>query len=232
MTNKKVVKLDAEFIKYKAEAKASMYALERKIDDGIEKLEASIKAIKEESNVKLDAKFEELRKLILGTPPSQSTHVDHDPQITKVAAKTAPYVPPIRRYTTEATVDVSEESNPEPARKQTASRRVVKKKVTISAVNNIIPDPDVVLIVTKSVPEPARRRPSGTGGSSEGTGRIPRVPDEPTVISATSSEGTGTIPGVDTDEEEEKKDEDDKSINIEKTNDEETDDEFMHSGEN
>ncbi|GKF39586.1 hypothetical protein Tco_0119647, partial [Tanacetum coccineum] len=31
------------------------------------------------------------------TPPSQSTHVDHDPQITKVAAKTAPYVPPIRR---------------------------------------------------------------------------------------------------------------------------------------
>ncbi|GKG59047.1 hypothetical protein Tco_0602756, partial [Tanacetum coccineum] len=61
------VKLDAEFIKYKAEAKASMYALERKIDDGIEKLEASIEAIKEESNVKLDSKFEELRKLILGT---------------------------------------------------------------------------------------------------------------------------------------------------------------------
>ncbi|GJW09442.1 hypothetical protein Tco_1575269 [Tanacetum coccineum] len=97
MTNKKVAELDAEFIKYKAEAKASMDALEKKIDDGIEKLEASIKAMKEESNAKLDAKFEELRQLILGTPPSQSTHVDHDPQITKVAAKTAPYVPPIRR---------------------------------------------------------------------------------------------------------------------------------------
>ncbi|GKA23546.1 hypothetical protein Tco_0709579 [Tanacetum coccineum] len=44
-----------------------------------------------------DAKFEELRQLILGTAPSQSTHVDHVPQITKVPAKTAPYVPQIRR---------------------------------------------------------------------------------------------------------------------------------------
>ncbi|GKA83095.1 5'-3' exoribonuclease 4, partial [Tanacetum coccineum] len=65
MTNKKVVELDVEFIEYKAEAKASMDALEKKIDDG--------------------------------TTPSQSTHVDHVPQITKVPAKTAPYVPPIRR---------------------------------------------------------------------------------------------------------------------------------------
>ncbi|GKB70949.1 ankyrin repeat-containing protein, partial [Tanacetum coccineum] len=89
MTNKKVAELDAEFIEYKAEAKASMDALEKKIDDGIEKLDASIKAMKEES----DAKFEELKQLILGT----STHVDHVPQTTKVAAKTAPYVPPIRR---------------------------------------------------------------------------------------------------------------------------------------
>nr|GEZ74438.1 ankyrin repeat-containing protein [Tanacetum cinerariifolium] len=86
MTNKKVAELDAE-------AKASMDALEKKIDDGIRKLDASIKAMKEESN----AKIEELKQLILGTAPSQSTHVDHVPQITKVAAKTAPYVPPIRR---------------------------------------------------------------------------------------------------------------------------------------
>ncbi|GKE18419.1 hypothetical protein Tco_1425996 [Tanacetum coccineum] len=40
-----------------------------------------------------DAKFEELKQLILGT----STHVDHVPQTTKVAANTAPYVPQIRR---------------------------------------------------------------------------------------------------------------------------------------
>ncbi|GJW44629.1 hypothetical protein Tco_0073428 [Tanacetum coccineum] len=41
----------------------------------------------------------------------------------------------------------------------------------------------------------SRRHPS-TGGSSEGTCTIPRVPDESTVISATSHEGTGTKPGV------------------------------------
>ncbi|GKC07210.1 hypothetical protein Tco_0998820, partial [Tanacetum coccineum] len=73
-------------------AKARMDALE-KIDDSIGKLDASIKAMKEE----WDAKFEELKQLILGTAPSQLTHVDHVPQITKVAAKTAPYVPSIRR---------------------------------------------------------------------------------------------------------------------------------------
>nr|GEX11921.1 hypothetical protein [Tanacetum cinerariifolium] len=40
------------------------------------------------------------------------------------------------------------------------------------------------------------KRQSGTIGSSEGTGTLPRVPNESTVISATSSEGTGTKPGV------------------------------------
>ncbi|GKE67905.1 hypothetical protein Tco_1522066, partial [Tanacetum coccineum] len=82
--NKKVAELDAEFIEYKAEAKASMDALEKKIDDSIGKLDASIKAMKEELDAKLDVKFDELRQLILGTAPSQSTHVDHVPQITKV----------------------------------------------------------------------------------------------------------------------------------------------------
>nr|GEV83139.1 putative reverse transcriptase domain-containing protein [Tanacetum cinerariifolium] len=86
-------KFDAEFIEYKAEAKASMDALEKKINDCIRRLDASIKAMKEESN----AKFEELRQLILGTAPSQSKNVDHVPQITKVPAKTVRYVPLIRR---------------------------------------------------------------------------------------------------------------------------------------
>ncbi|GJU40583.1 hypothetical protein Tco_1193540 [Tanacetum coccineum] len=89
--------------------------------------------------------------------------------------------------TAEATVDVSEESDPEPARKRTASRRVIEKKVTISAADNIIPGPDIALelgksisltkaaeeeaarqvyatharIVTESISEPARRRTSG-----------------------------------------------------------------------
>ncbi|GKF29749.1 hypothetical protein Tco_0096091, partial [Tanacetum coccineum] len=41
----------------------------------------------------------------------------------------------------------------------------------------------------------SKRQPS-TEGSSEGIGTIPGVPDESTVISATSSEGIGTKPGV------------------------------------
>nr|GEX79484.1 hypothetical protein [Tanacetum cinerariifolium] len=86
-----------------------------------------------------------------------------------------------------ADVDVFKESDSEPARKRTASRRVVKKKVIISAADNIIPDLNVALelgkfvsltkaadeeatrqfhathprIVIEYVPEPARRRPSG-----------------------------------------------------------------------
>ncbi|GJZ33162.1 hypothetical protein Tco_0578598 [Tanacetum coccineum] len=40
------------------------------------------------------------------------------------------------------------------------------------------------------------KRQPGTRGSSEGTGTIPGVPNESTVVSFTSSEGTGTKPGV------------------------------------
>ncbi|GKB55470.1 hypothetical protein Tco_0906223 [Tanacetum coccineum] len=89
--------------------------------------------------------------------------------------------------TSEVDVDVSKESDSELARKRTASRRVIKKKVSISADDNIIPGPDVALelgksislteaieeeasrqvhathakIVTEFIPDPARRRPSG-----------------------------------------------------------------------
>ncbi|GKC18277.1 hypothetical protein Tco_1020427, partial [Tanacetum coccineum] len=176
------------------------------------------------------------------------------------------------------TVDVSEESKPEPAKKKTASRRVVKKKVIISTDDNIIPDSNVAFelgksissteaaekeaerqvhasherIVTESIPKSTRRRPSGiairetsqgsnkklkdvqpltleeqeaadimqalieskktskrqqgTRGSSEGTGTIPGVPDESTVVSATSSEGTDTKPGVSNEEKKDDKD--------------------------
>nr|GEV06557.1 integrase, catalytic region, zinc finger, CCHC-type, peptidase aspartic, catalytic [Tanacetum cinerariifolium] len=68
-------------------------------------------------------------------------------------------------------VNVSEESDSKPARKRTASRRMVKKKVIISAADNIIPDPNVALDL-----------------------------DESTVIPPTSSEGTGTKPGVSNEE--------------------------------
>nr|GEX96956.1 hypothetical protein [Tanacetum cinerariifolium] len=123
-----------------------------------------------------------------------------------------------------ADVDVSEESDLKPAKKKTASRRVVKKKVIIFAEDNIIPELDIALELGKSIsqieakkaeaakkvhatharimtePEVADtikalkesrkciRRQPGTGGSSEGTGTIPGVLDESTVVSATSED--------------------------------------------
>ncbi|GKC04372.1 hypothetical protein Tco_0995982 [Tanacetum coccineum] len=102
------------------------------------------------------------------------------------------------------TIDVSEESKPEHelAKKKTASRRVAKKKVTISADDNIIPDPDVALelgksisldkaeeeevakqvlatharIVTESVPEPAKKK---TGTRSTKSVVIQDTPSAP-----------------------------------------------------
>ncbi|GJV70203.1 hypothetical protein Tco_1485712 [Tanacetum coccineum] len=154
---------------------------------------------------------------------------------------------------------------PEPIKRKTSSKKRVKKKVTLSADDNIISDdPDTALelgkpirktkaeeakvarkvhatharIVTEYVPEPTRRRKSGkvtsdppkklkgvpfltreeqeaanimqalkeskktskrqpcTGGSDEGIGTLPGVPNESTVVSSTSSEGTGTKLGV------------------------------------
>ncbi|GJS30128.1 hypothetical protein Tco_0490748 [Tanacetum coccineum] len=179
------------------------------------------------------------------------------------------------------TVDVSEESEPEPepAKKKTSSKRRVKKKVTLSADDNIISDDlDTALelaksiiqteaeeaeatrkvhvtharIVTEFVTEFAKkksgrrslksvviqdtlfltpaeqeaaniiqalkeskktsRRQPGTGGSNEGTGSKPGVPNESTVVSAASSEGTGAkpiVPDEDKDITEEKKDDKD-----------------------
>ncbi|GJV72265.1 hypothetical protein Tco_1492260 [Tanacetum coccineum] len=100
------------------------------------------------------------------------------------------------------TVDVSEESKPEPAKRRTTSRRVVKKKVTISADDNIIHDPDVALklgksisiteakeeeaarqvhatharIVTESIPEPAKKK---TGSRSTKSVVIQNTPSAP-----------------------------------------------------
>ncbi|GJZ13842.1 hypothetical protein Tco_0549072 [Tanacetum coccineum] len=50
-----------------------------------------------------------------------------------------------------AAVEDSDESDSEPARKQTASRRVIKKKVSISADDNIIPELDVASELGKSM---------------------------------------------------------------------------------
>ncbi|GJV66749.1 hypothetical protein Tco_1482258 [Tanacetum coccineum] len=210
-------------------------------------------------------------------------------------------------------VDVSKESKPKPAKKRrTTSRRVVKKKDTISTADNIIPDPDVSLelgksislteaaeeeaakqvhamhvrIVTESVPKPAKnktasrstgsvviqetpsapksklatlklklkgipsltheeqlvanikqalkeskkpsRRQLGTRGSSEGTGFIPGVLDESTVVSSISSEGIENqgddeeVNWIDSDDDDEvKKDDTDNDKSKEQVNDDE-----------
>ncbi|GJR13324.1 hypothetical protein Tco_0795976 [Tanacetum coccineum] len=92
------------------------------------------------------------------------------------------------------------------ARKKTASRRVVKKKVTKTAAENIIPDLDVTLelgksisltkaarqvhatharIVTESVPKPARRRQSSVA-----------IRDTPQVTNKVSSDPSKKLKGV------------------------------------
>ncbi|GJW76427.1 hypothetical protein Tco_0138109 [Tanacetum coccineum] len=54
--------------------------------------------------------------------------------------------------TTKESVDVSDESDPEPLiRRKTSRRKVVKKKATISADDNIIPEPDIALELGKSI---------------------------------------------------------------------------------
>ncbi|GKF31053.1 hypothetical protein Tco_0100851, partial [Tanacetum coccineum] len=50
-----------------------------------------------------------------------------------------------------ADVEMFEDFDSEPARNRTDSKRVVKKKVTISVANNIISDPDVALELGKSI---------------------------------------------------------------------------------
>ncbi|GJS30011.1 hypothetical protein Tco_0490631 [Tanacetum coccineum] len=134
--------------------------------------------------------------------------------------------------------------------------RVIKKKVSISDKDNIIPEPDVALELAKSmslteaVEEEAARQVHTTyeriviESDPEPTRRIPSgVSNESTVIPATSSKGTGTKPGVldkekvtfeakanlysYEDKEKKDNDDDDKSIDIEEADDEQTIDEFV-----
>ncbi|GKC32024.1 retrovirus-related pol polyprotein from transposon TNT 1-94 [Tanacetum coccineum] len=158
-----------------------------------------------------------------------------------------------------ASVEVSDESDPEPAKRQTSSR--TSKGLAADTMQAI-----------KNSKKTSKRQPH-TGGSSEGDGVTLEVLNESIVILTTSSEGTGTKPGVPakvkggseakgdsaidlgskkeseyseeenvdekidwvySDEEEEKKDDadDDRSIDLEETDDEKTyDDEFMHGDE-
>ncbi|GJX87014.1 hypothetical protein Tco_0337788 [Tanacetum coccineum] len=81
--------------------------------------------------------------------------------------------------------DVSDESKHEPAMKKSSSRStrgvVIQDTPKQEALNT--------MQALKESKKTSKRQP-GTRGSSEGTGRIPGVPNESTIVSATSSEGT------------------------------------------
>ncbi|GJZ73148.1 hypothetical protein Tco_0637294 [Tanacetum coccineum] len=124
-----------------------------------------------------------------------------------------------------ADVDVSEESEPEPAKKKTSSKRRVTNKVTLSTDDNIIfDDPDAALELGKSInktkteeEEAARRRkaskvtsdppkklkgvPSLTLEEQEATNTMQalkksRKTSRRQLGTRGSSKGTGNIPGV------------------------------------
>ncbi|GJS11510.1 hypothetical protein Tco_0368306 [Tanacetum coccineum] len=167
-------------------------------------------------------------------------------------------------------VDISEESEPEPAKKKTGSR---------STRGVVIQDPPKqeaadIMQALKESKKTSRRQP-GIGGLSEGTGRILRFPmslqssllshmkelikseqsddsqlnfddkekkdkdgdvddDGDDHISHIQDQGDDEeVDWIDSDEDEEKKDDidDDKSINLKMTDDEETNDEFVHGVE-
>nr|GEU97654.1 hypothetical protein [Tanacetum cinerariifolium] len=155
--------------------------------------------------------------------------------------------------TYETDVGVSNESSSEPLGKSISLTKAAEEESTrqVHATH--------ARIVTESILEPAKRRPSEQldveimkalkeNTSSKGTGTKPGVLDEEKVTSKVNvildwgseqeseyskEDDDENINWVDTDEEEEKDDvDDDKSIDLEKTDDEETDDEFVHSEEN
>nr|GEU29164.1 hypothetical protein [Tanacetum cinerariifolium] len=75
--------LDEEVVAYKLETNERFDALEKKLDDGMGRLDASMAAMKEE-----------LKQLILGRVTQSKTM----PETTKSATKVGPYIPPIPHF--------------------------------------------------------------------------------------------------------------------------------------
>ncbi|GJT72411.1 hypothetical protein Tco_1031697 [Tanacetum coccineum] len=143
------------------------------------------------------------------------------------------------------------ESVPEPAKKKTGSRstrsvviqdtpsapksKPAVSKLKLKSVQSLTPKEQKVADVMQALKESKKtsKRLPGTRGSSEGTGRIPRVLDESTVVSATSSEGTKSkYSEEDLSEEEEidwvDSEEDDEKTGKEQVNDDE-DEEMLNA---
>ncbi|GKC89515.1 hypothetical protein Tco_1150164, partial [Tanacetum coccineum] len=109
------------------------------------------------------------------------------------------------------TVDVSEESEPEPkpldksiskteAEEAEAARKVhdTHARIVTESVPEYVKKKSSVANIMQALKESKKssKRQPGTEGSNERTSTMPGVPDESTVISATSSEGTGAKLGV------------------------------------
>ncbi|GKC16872.1 hypothetical protein Tco_1013654 [Tanacetum coccineum] len=130
-----------------------------------------------------------------------------------------------------ADVDVSKEANSEPAIKRTTSRRVVKKKVITFVAENIIPDPDVALelgtsiSLTEAAKEEAARQAHATHA------RIVAEFEPGPAKKKTSSRSTRGVVIQDTPSSLKPKPATSKLKLKEMTDDEETDDEFVHSNE-
>nr|GEV63925.1 retrovirus-related Pol polyprotein from transposon TNT 1-94 [Tanacetum cinerariifolium] len=86
-------------------------------------------------------------------------------------------------------VEVSDESNAEPTKRQTGRRRMSKKKVSILADDNIILAPNFTLELAKSIS-------LAEAVEEEASSTKPGVPDESTVILTTPHEGTSIKPRV------------------------------------
>nr|GEU49872.1 uncharacterized mitochondrial protein AtMg00810-like [Tanacetum cinerariifolium] len=111
-----------------------------------------------------------------------------------------------------ASVEVSDESNPEPTRRQTSRRS-----------SAIVVIRDIPTVPKKTTPRTQYSAAGQFGGVTKGTGIPPGFPAESTNTFKTSSKGTGIGPRV-LDEVQEKKDyddDDDQSIDIEDTDDDE-----------
>ncbi|GJX30455.1 hypothetical protein Tco_0238534 [Tanacetum coccineum] len=148
-------------------------------------------------------------------------------------------------------ISLTEAEEEEAARQVHATHAKIPKpassKLKLEGVQSLTPEEQEVADVIQALKEikKTNKRQLDTGGSTEGTGRILAVPNESTVVSATSSEGTESeyseedqgddeeVDWIDSNEDEEKKDDydNDKSIDLEMTDDEETDDEVLQGKE-
>ncbi|GJX37358.1 hypothetical protein Tco_0250661 [Tanacetum coccineum] len=80
----------------------------------------------------------------------------------------------------------------------TPKSKPATSKAKLKGVPSLTPEEQEAADIKQALKESKKtsRRKPGTGGSNEGTGSIPGILDESTIISTTSSEGTGSKIGV------------------------------------